>query len=176
MLLDKRHLTSKVLNGGGMDSPSLFYISNANGLPTTGSVGSGMIAMQSPTTTPLSSAIITTEYNTAFNNPLATTSNIKYEPAIPMENSIVSLNHINSTPVVPPPGQHPYSIDTSSKIPPPQTLPMQIVQTTTINPNGMNNESNINPPVQYQAQIPQPSHHQQLPESKNIQQISVLLC
>ena len=57
MLLDKRHLTTKVLNGGGSEMSSLFYLNKPNGLPCT-SVGVGMVALQSPNTVPMSTAIM----------------------------------------------------------------------------------------------------------------------
>ena len=155
MLLDKRNLAAKGVNGGGIDSSSLFYISNSNGQPATSSLGSGIIAMQSSTTTPRTTTMLPNEFITSFTNPLANNSPIKFEPIMPIENNIASFGPISQAPVVPPPGHHPHPMATTKE--PSHSLPMQLVQTT-INPNGMSKESSNK--IQYQAQIPQPSQQQ----------------
>ena len=164
MLLDKRHLTAKVLNGGGVTDPSppsLFYIGNPNGMPTT--MSPGVIAMQSPTPSSMSTTNIGSSFSTSFTNPLATlTTPIKFEPPSPIQNSAASVGNNNQVPVVPPPGgiQNIYQIDASSKPQGlPQSLPMQLVQTT-VNPNGPSNVAAIHQPIQYQEQSHlQPSQH-----------------
>ena len=114
------------------------------------------------------SNILPNDQNATFTNPLASISSIKYEPTIP-----ASLTNIQPSPVVPAPGQQQptYLVGPSSIVSPTQTLPtMQVLQTTTINPNGMTNE--IQP---YQAHIPQPSQQhqpQQVQDIKEIQQIA----
>ena len=164
MLLDKRHLTAKVLNGGGVadpSPPSLFYIGNPNGLPTT--MSPGVIAMQSPTPSSMSATNIASNFSAPFTNPLATlTTPIKFEPSSPIQNSVASHGNNNQVPVVPPPGgiQNIYQIDPSSKPQGlPQSLPMQLVQTT-VNPNGSSNVATIHQPIQHQGQPHiQPSQH-----------------
>jgi len=181
MLLDKRHLTTKVLNGGGggLDSPSIFYIPNPNGLPasTTGSINAGMMAMQNAhSSQPLTTSnILPNEHTSTFTNPLASISSVKYEPTIP-----ASLSNIQPSPAVPAPGQQQptYLVGPSSIVSPTQTLPtMQVLQTTTINPNGMTNDPSNALQIQpYQSHIPQPSQQHQLQqigqEIKGIQQIA----
>ena len=181
MLLDKRHLSTKALNGGGgsLDSPSIFYIPTPNGLPASaaGSINAGIIAMPGSTSSqPLSTPnVLPNEFNNNFTNPLANISSVKYEPTMP-----ASLTNVQPFPVVPPPGQQQptYLLGSNSKVSPTQTLPtMQVVQTTTINPNGVANDSSIQTPIQpYQAQIPQPSLQQEQHKDQDMKNVASIPC
>jgi len=181
MLLDKRHLSTKALNGGGgsLDSPSIFYIPTPNGLPASaaGSINAGIIAMPGSTSSqPLSTPnVLPNEFNNNFTNPLANISSVKYEPTMP-----ASLTNVQPFPVVPPPGQQQptYLLGSNSKVSPTQTLPtMQVVQTNTINPNGVANDSSIQTPIQqYQAQIPQPSLQQEQHKDQDMKNVASISC